>query len=56
MLQTDGGGGGYGHVAYVESVDSKGNVHLSEMNYAGWNVVSTRTIPADQAGIYNYIH
>jgi len=56
VLQTDGGGGGYGHVAYVESVDSKGNVHLSEMNYAGWNVVSTRTIPADQAGIYNYIH
>ncbi len=48
--------GYYGHVAIVERVDSKGNVHLSEMNYAGFNVVSTRTISAGQAASYTYIH
>lgn len=55
ILQS-GGYGGYGHVAVVESVDAEGNVTVSEMNYAGWNVVSTRTIPAGQASAYNYIH
>lgn len=49
-------GGGYGHVAFVESVGADGSVTVSEMNYAGWNVVSTRTISAGQAGSYNYIH
>lgn len=49
-------GGGYGHVAYVESVDASGNVTVREMNYAGWNVVSSRTISAGQASSYNYIH
>lgn len=45
-----------GHVAYVDSVDAAGNVYISEMNVAGWNVVSSRVIPASQAGGYNYIH
>ncbi|TAH33283.1 LysM peptidoglycan-binding domain-containing protein [Candidatus Saccharibacteria bacterium] len=49
-------GGGYGHVAFVESVGADGSVTVSEMNYAGWNVVSTRTISAGQASGYNYIH
>lgn len=49
-------GGGYGHVAFVESVGGDGSVTVSEMNYAGWNVVSTRTISAGQASGYNYIH
>lgn len=49
-------GGGYGHVAYVESVDAGGNVTVREMNYAGWNVISSRTISAGQASNYNYIH
>lgn len=49
-------GGGYGHVAFVESVGGDGSVTVSEMNYVGWNIVSTRTIPAGQAGSYNYIH
>lgn len=49
-------GGGYGHVAFVESVGADGSVTVSEMNYAGWNVVSTRTISAGQASSYNYIH
>jgi N-acetylmuramoyl-L-alanine amidase len=56
VLQSSGGWGGYGHVAMVESVDGAGNVTVSEMNYAGWNVVSSRTISAAQARSYNYIH
>jgi surface antigen len=49
-------GGGYGHVAVVESVDGAGNVTVSEMNYAGYNVVSSRTLSASQAAGYNFIH
>ncbi|EDK72432.1 CHAP domain containing protein [candidate division TM7 genomosp. GTL1] len=56
VLQSSGGWGGYGHVAIVESVDGAGNVTVSEMNYAGWNVVDNRTISAAQARSYNYIH
>ena len=32
-----------GHVAIVERVDS-GGVYVSEMNYAGWNVISYRYV------------
>lgn len=56
VLQSSGGWGGYGHVAFVENVDGAGNVTVREMNYAGWNVVSSRTISAAQARSYNYIH
>lgn len=56
VFQTAGGGGGYGHVAIVEQVKPNGDVVLSEMNYAGFNVVSSRTISAGQAASYNYIH
>ena len=39
----------WGHVAYVESVN--GNViTISEMNYAGWGVTSTRTIDITRFG------
>lgn len=55
VLQA-GGYGGYGHVAVVESVGADGSITVSEMNYAGWNVMSYRTIPAGQASSYNYIH
>ncbi len=48
--------GWYGHVAVVESVDSEGNVVISEMNYNGFNVVNNRTISAGQAVLYQYIH
>lgn len=55
ILQTDAGG--YGHVAYVESVDSDGSVTVSEMNYNGGPYVKDiRTISASQASSYNYIH
>ncbi len=56
VLQSSGGWGGYGHVAYVEAVNADGSVSVSEMNYAGWNVISRRTIPASQVGTYNFIH
>lgn len=56
VFQTSGGWGGYGHVGYVERVNSDGSIFVSEMNYAGWNRVSSRTISADQIGMFNYIH
>lgn len=46
------GAGYYGHVAFVESV-SGGMVTVSEMNYNGWNRVSTRTVPAST---FRYIY
>lgn len=50
-------GGGYGHVAIVESVNSDGSITISEMNYAGnFNRVTSRTVGADSIGYYNYIH
>lgn len=43
-----------GHVAYVESVNPNGTINISEMNGpAGYGVVGTRTVPANQ---YNYIY
>ncbi|CRI07453.1 Staphylococcal secretory antigen ssaA1 [Staphylococcus argenteus] len=49
--------GYYGHVAYVEGVNSNGSVRVSEMNYGhGAGVVTSRTISASQAGSYNFIH
>jgi len=52
-------GGGYGHVAIIESVAPNGDVSISEMNnaaYGGWNIISHRTMSAGQAAVYNYIH
>lgn len=55
-VMQDASTGGWGHVAVVETVNPDGSVFVSEMNYSGWNVKSTRTIPAGQTGSYNYIH
>ncbi len=49
-------GGGYGHVAVVEQMFEDGSFRISEMNYAGWNIVSSRTLTAGQASSYNFIH
>lgn len=50
-------GGGYGHVAIVESVNSDGSITISEMNYAGnFNRVTSRTVGASSVGSFNYIH
>jgi surface antigen len=46
----------FGHVAVVEQVRSNGSIVVSEMNYAGWAVISYRTISAGQARNYAYIH
>ncbi len=45
-----------GHVAYVEAVNADGSVTISEMNWRGWDVVDTRTIPANQLGQNRYIY
>lgn len=44
--------GFYGHVVYVESVNGS-TITVSEMNYAGWNIVSSRTA---NAGEFVYIY
>lgn len=56
VMQTSSGGGGYGHVAIVESISANGDVTVSEMNFMGNNIVSSRTIPAGSASSFNYIH
>ena len=50
-------GGGYGHVAIVESVNSDGSITISEMNYAGnFNRVTSRTVSAGTASGFTFIH
>jgi len=52
-------GGGYGHVAVVESINPGESITISEMNYAGnFDRVTSRTVSWAQAtgGTYNYIH
>lgn len=56
IMQDSSSAGGYGHVAVVEQMFEDGSFRISEMNYAGWNVVSSRTVPAGQALGYNFIH
>lgn len=34
------------HVVYVEAVNGDGTVTVSEMNWDGWNVISSRTVAA----------
>ena len=47
---------GPGHVAYVESVNGS-SFTVSEMNYVGWNVVSSRTItPGSRVPILGFIY
>lgn len=41
------------HVVYVESVNGDGSMNISEMNYQGWNVQSSRT--TSSAG-WNFIY
>ena len=56
VMQDSYSAGGYGHVAVVESVNGDGSIYVSEMNYAGWNIKSYRTLSAGEASRYNYIH
>ena len=55
IFQTDDGE--YGHVAYVKAVNPEnGTWTISEMNYAGYNIVSTRTFNSEAATNYSFIH
>ena len=56
VFQTAYGGGGYGHVGYVESVNEDGSIVITEMNYGVLYRVTSSIIPADQVGNFNYIH
>lgn len=56
VFQTDRGWGGAGHVGIVERVNGDGSIHVSEMNYRGWNRISERDISPSEASSYNYIH
>lgn len=40
--------GDLGHVVYVERVNGDGTILISEMNYQGWNVASSRTANASE--------
>jgi surface antigen len=53
LVTTEGGRDG--HVAYVESVGDS-SLTISEMNYKGFGVVSTRTISDDANFIKGYIY
>jgi surface antigen len=35
------------HVVYVNKVNGDGTITISDMNYAGWGVVTTRKVPAN---------
>lgn len=56
VMQDSYSAGGYGHVAVVERKNPDGSITVSEMNYAGWNVRSYRTLSAGEASRYNFIH
>jgi surface antigen len=45
-----------GHVAYVESVNGDGSWTVSEMNFAGWNMISSRTIKPGQVPLVGFIY
>lgn len=45
----------YGHVAFVEEVYADGSILVSEMNFRGEFVLSTRVISASQAVLGDYI-
>lgn len=49
-----GGMSGWGHVAYVKSVNGDGTITVTEMNVRGLAVVSERTITA--SSVSNFIH
>ena len=55
IIQNDWGGGGYGHVGIVERVDGQ-NIYVSDMNFRGYNIISSRTISIADAGRYKFIH
>jgi surface antigen len=49
-------GGWTGHVALVNSVNDDGSFTVSEMNYKGFGVTSSRTVPANYGRILGFIY
>ncbi|MBM2821124.1 MAG: amidase [Candidatus Berkelbacteria bacterium] len=49
-------GGAAGHVAMVDAVNGDGTITVSEMNYSGFGVISSRTISASYGAIKGYIY
>jgi LysM repeat protein len=47
---------GFGHVAYVESVNSDGSWRVSEMNFNAWDVVDFRTIKRGSIPLAGFIY
>jgi LysM repeat protein len=47
---------GWGHVAYVESVNPDGSWLVSEMNFVGFGVTSQRTISPGQVPLIGFIY
>ena len=45
-----------GHVAYVEQVNADGSWVVSEMNYKGWGIISTRTIKPGTVPLIGFIY
>jgi LysM repeat protein len=46
----------FGHVAYVEQVNSDGSFVISEMNYRAWNVIDERTLHARDVPLIGFIY
>jgi LysM repeat protein len=47
---------GFGHVAYVEAVNSDGSFTVSEMNFVRWNVIDQRTIKPGGVPLLGFIY
>lgn len=45
-----------GHVAYVEAVNADGSFVVSEMNYRGWGVLSTRTLRTKDVPLIGFVY
>jgi surface antigen len=46
----------YGHVGFVEEAYPDGSARVSEMNFTGWNRVSTKVLSPGQAAALSYIY
>jgi len=47
---------GWGHVAYVEQVNSDGSWLVSEMNYKGWGIIDQRLIKPGSVPLIGFIY
>lgn len=56
VFQTPYGGGGYGHVGVVLSVNGDNTITVREMNYAGRYVVTEAEIPSGVWQGFNFIY